>query len=76
MARPGKTTPSYLLHENSAHARAVWTDAAGLPHQLPDTDKSKESRLAFAKRSGFPLVLLPVQPRKCSSAGKKSLALW
>ncbi len=51
MPRPRKSTPSYLLHNQSGRARAVWTDTAGTRHfrMLPGAFDSQESRIAFAR---------------------------
>jgi integrase len=46
-----KPTPSYLVHQQSGRARAVWTDPLGIRHQklLPGAFDSAESRTAFAR---------------------------
>lgn len=51
MARPRKTTPSYLPHHQSGKARAVWSDSTGQRHfrMLPGPFNSPESRTAFAR---------------------------
>jgi hypothetical protein len=51
MARPRKTTPSYLLHHQSGKARAVWSDSTGERYfrMLPGMFNSAESRTAFAR---------------------------
>lgn len=51
MPRPRKSIPSYLLHQRSGHARAVWTDSVGVRHyrMLPGPYDSTESRAAFAR---------------------------
>jgi integrase len=46
-----RPTPSYLPHNQSGRARAVWTDTNGIRHQklLPGPFDSPESRTAFAR---------------------------
>lgn len=50
MARPKNPLPSYLRH-SSGKARAVWTDAAGVRHdvQLPGPFGSDESKAEFER---------------------------
>jgi integrase len=50
MARPKNPVPTYSRH-NSGHARARWTDAAGVRREriLPGPFDSEESRTAFAR---------------------------
>jgi hypothetical protein len=50
MSRHRKSIPSYLLHQQSGRARAVWTDPAGIRQyrMLPGPFDSPESRAAFA----------------------------
>ena len=50
MSRHRKSIPSYLLHQQSGRARAVWTDSAGIRQyrMLPGPFNSPESRAAFA----------------------------
>src|SRR5262245_45712464 len=45
------STPSYLRHQQSGRARAVWTDATGERHQklLPGPFDTAESRAAFGR---------------------------
>lgn len=51
MARPRRTTPSYLLHPRSGQARLIWTDAVGIRHEklLPGPFGSTESLAAKAR---------------------------
>jgi integrase len=58
-----KPTPSYLLHQQSGRARAVWTDQTGTRQQklLPGAYDSPESRTAFA-RLQLELATAPHQP--------------
>ena len=61
-----KPTPSYLPHNQSGRARAVWTDISGTRHQklLPGPFDSPESRAAFGKLqlelAASPLARSPV----------------
>lgn len=51
MSNRRNPTPSYLLHQQSGRARAVWTDSLGERKQklLPGEYESAESRAAFAR---------------------------
>ena len=51
MSSRRKPTLSYLVHQQSGRARAVWTDRLGTRHQklLPGAFDSAESRTAFAR---------------------------
>lgn len=70
MPRPRKVTPSYLLHKATGRGRAVWTDAAGIPHQrlLPGAYNSKESREAF-DRLKFEVSASPLQSPEAKRSG-------